>query len=177
MKKCQQPKEYATFEKEFLLDIEATIAAMEDVCPVAENKSLKSCPVFTTHNIAHINYANINSLTSLTDFINIEDVPSNAFKSNDEFESDFRMDMRDFYIEKAINLKQWIFLAKKLLENTRAKSVFYFFSPFLVHFCSGHQLKWFHIFYEECIHVKTVIRTWPANKMRFMKCPSVEEYL
>ena len=34
VKKCQQPKEYASFEKEFLLDIEATIAAMDDVCPV-----------------------------------------------------------------------------------------------------------------------------------------------
>ena len=93
------------------------------------------------------------------------------------FESDFRMEMRDFFLEKAVNMKQWIFLAKKLLDNTHAKSVFYFFSPFLVHFCSGPQLKWFHIFYEECMHVKTVIRTWPASKMEFMKCPSVEEYL
>ena len=93
------------------------------------------------------------------------------------FESNFRMEMRDFFLEKAINLKQWIFLAKKLLDNTRAKSVFYFFSPFLIHFCSGHQLKWFHILNEECMHVKTVIRAWPANKMEFMKCPSVKEYL
>ena len=61
VKKCQQPKEYSNFEKEFLLDIEATIAAIEDVCPVAKMKSLKSCLVFTTHNMSHINYGNINS--------------------------------------------------------------------------------------------------------------------
>ena len=93
------------------------------------------------------------------------------------FERDFIMEMKDFFLEKAINLKQWIFLAHKLLDNAHAKSVFYFFSPFLVHFCSVHHLKWFHIFYEECLHVRTVIRTWPVTKMQFMKCPSVEEYL
>ena len=87
------------------------------------------------------------------DFIN-----SDCDKGLDKcFENGLRMEMRDFYIEKAINMKQWIFLAKKLLDNTHAKSVFYFFSPFLIHFCSGHQLKWFHIFYEECMHVNTGI--------------------
>ena len=40
VKKCQQAKEYTTFEKEFLLDIKATVEAMEDVCPVAKKKSL-----------------------------------------------------------------------------------------------------------------------------------------
>ena len=84
---------------------------------------------------------------------------------------------RQMKMSKQINLKQWIFLAKKLLDNTPAKSVLYFFSPFLVHFCSGHQLKWFQMFYEECMHVKTFIRKWPVIKMEFMKCPSVQEYL
>ena len=65
----------------------ATIATMEDVCPVAKKKSLKSCLVFTTHNMSHINYGNITSLTNLTAFINTEDVPSNTFNSNDEFEA------------------------------------------------------------------------------------------
>jgi hypothetical protein len=83
VKKCQQPKEYDSFEKEFLLDIEATIAAMEDVCPVAKKTSLKSCPVFTKHNMSYINYVNINSLTNLTAFANTKDVLSNAFNSND----------------------------------------------------------------------------------------------
>ena len=93
------------------------------------------------------------------------------------FESEFIMEMNDFFLEKAIILKQWIFLAHKLLDNAHGKSVFYFFSPFLVHFCSVHHLQWFHIFYEECLHVKTVIRTWPVSKMEFMKCPGVEDYL
>ena len=87
VKKCQQPKEYASFGKEFLLDIEATILAMEDVCPVAKNKSLKSCPVFTTNDMSHMNYGNINSLTNLTAFIKTEDVPSNALDFHDEFEA------------------------------------------------------------------------------------------
>ena len=90
---------------------------------------------------------------------------------------EFRVEMSDYFIEKAINIKQWIFLAQKLLNNTHAKSVFYFFSPFLIHFCPVHHLDWFHIFYEECLHVKTVIRTWPVTNMEFMKCPRVEEYL
>ena len=90
------------------------------------------------------------------------------------FERDFIMEMKDFFLEKAINLKQWIFLAHKLLDNAHAKSVFYFFSPFLVHFCSVHDLQWCHIFYEECLHV---MRTWPVTMMEFMKCTSVKEYL
>ena len=87
VKKCQQPKEYASFEKEFLLDIKATIAATEDVCPVAKKKSLKSCPVFTIHNMSSMNYININSLTNLTAFMKSEGIPSNEFNSNDEFEA------------------------------------------------------------------------------------------
>ena len=93
------------------------------------------------------------------------------------FDQEFIMKISDYIIEKAINIKQWLFLAQKLLDNANAKSVFYFFSPFLVHFCSVHHLQWFHIFYEECLHVKTVIRSWPLTKMEFMECPSVEEYL
>jgi hypothetical protein len=93
------------------------------------------------------------------------------------FEQESIMEINDFIIEKAINIKQWLFLAQKLLDEAHAKSVFYFFSPFLVQFCPVHHLQWFHIFYEECLHVKTVIKTWPVTKMEFMKCPSVEEYL
>ena len=93
------------------------------------------------------------------------------------FDQRFIIEMKDYFLEKAINIKQWIFLAQKLLDNAHAKSVFYFFSPFLVNFCPVHRLQWFHIFYEECLHVKTVIRTWPVSKMEFMKCPGVEEYL
>ena len=76
-----------------------------------------------------------------------------------------------------LELLQWIILARKLLDNSYSKSVFYFFSPFLVHFCSVHDLKWYHIFYEECIHVKTVTDKWPVSKMGFMECPIVREYL
>ena len=93
------------------------------------------------------------------------------------FKKDFILETKDFFMEKAINLKQWIFLAHKLLDNTQAKSVFYFFSPFLVNFCTGQKLSWFHIFYEECMHVKTVLKKWPVEEMVFMKCPSVQEYL
>ena len=52
------------------------------------------------------------------------------------FDKKFQIEMKDFYLEKAIQLKQWITLAHKLLDNSHSKSVFYFFSPFLVHFCS-----------------------------------------
>ena len=93
------------------------------------------------------------------------------------FNQEFIVEIKDYCIEKSINLKQWIFLAQKLLDNAHAKSVFYFFSPFLVQFCPVHHLQWSHIFYEECLHVKTVIRTWPVTKIEFMKCPSVQEYL
>ena len=48
VRKCQKSKEYKRFVEEFLIDIRATIAAMEEVCPVAKKKSLKSCPVFAT---------------------------------------------------------------------------------------------------------------------------------
>ena len=54
---------------------------------MAKKKSLKSCPVFSTHNMSNINYVNINSLTNLTAFIKTEDVPSNALDFNDEFEA------------------------------------------------------------------------------------------
>ena len=46
VKECQKANEYKRFGEEFLIDIRATIAAMEVVCPVAQKKSLKSCPVF-----------------------------------------------------------------------------------------------------------------------------------
>ena len=96
------------------------------------------------------------------------------------FESEFIVNIEDFFIEKAIQLKQWIFLAKKLLESSNANSVFYFFSPFLINFCSSHKLKWLaltDIFYEECMHVKSVIKKWPIRKMKFLRCPSIKEYL
>ena len=44
---CQNPREYNSFVEEFLIDIRATIAAMEDVCPIVKQKSLKVCPVLT----------------------------------------------------------------------------------------------------------------------------------
>ena len=47
VKNCQHPREYNSFADEFLIDIRATIAAMEDVCPIAKHKSLKDCPVLT----------------------------------------------------------------------------------------------------------------------------------
>ena len=43
LKECQHPKDYKSFVEEFLIDIKATIAAMEDVCPKAKKKSLKDC--------------------------------------------------------------------------------------------------------------------------------------
>lgn len=93
------------------------------------------------------------------------------------FKRDYRQKFEDFFLEKAIQFKQWIFLANKLLDSNHAKSVFYFFSPFLVHFCSSNNLQWFHIFYEECMHVKNVTAQWPVSKMEFMHCPSIKEYL
>ena len=69
------------------------------------------------------------------------------------FEEKFSAEMKDFFIERAIQFKQWMIFAKKLLDISHAKSVFYFFSPFLLQFCLMNELKWYHIFYEECLHV------------------------
>ena len=69
----------------------------------------------------------------------------------------FSAEMKDFFLERAIQFKQWMVLAKKLLDITHAKSVFYFFSPFLLQFCLMNELKWYHIFYEECLHVKRLV--------------------
>ena len=63
------------------------LPAMEDVCPVAKKKSLKSCPVFTKHNMSHLNYGNINSLTNLKAFTNTVDVPLNTINSNNVLEN------------------------------------------------------------------------------------------
>ena len=70
------------------------------------------------------------------------------------YSQQFSAEMKDFFLERAIQFKQWMVLAKKLLDITHAKSVFYFFSPFLLQFCLMNELKWYHIFYEECLHVK-----------------------
>ena len=70
----------------------------------------------------------------------------------------FSAEMKDFFLERAIQFKQWMVLAKKLLDITHAKSVFYFFSPFLLQFCLMNELKWYHIFYEECLHVKRLVK-------------------
>lgn len=69
------------------------------------------------------------------------------------YSQEFILEWRDFYIERAIQFKQWMIYAKKMLDNSHAKSVFYFFSPFLLQFCLMNELKWYHIFYEECLHV------------------------
>ena len=69
------------------------------------------------------------------------------------FEKKFSAEMEEFFVERAIQFKQWMIFAKKLLDIHHAKSVFYFFSPFLLQFCLMNELKWYHIFYEECLHV------------------------
>ena len=94
------------------------------------------------------------------------------------FQDEFVLKMEDFYMEKAINIKKWIFLAQKLLEDDHAKSVFYFFSPFLVRFCGvTAELEWEDIFYEECLHVRSILQRWPAGSMMFLQCPSIDDYL
>ena len=75
-----------------------------------------------------------------------------TFGISDCDKEEFIIKMKNYFLEKATNLKQCIFLAKKLLDNAHSKSVFYFFCPFQVHFCSVQHLQWFHKFYEECLH-------------------------
>ena len=75
---CQQPKEYARFGEEFLIDIRATIAAMEEVCPVAQKKSLKMCPVFGSENIPNRSYATASYLQNITFSIASTDVTNNT---------------------------------------------------------------------------------------------------
>ena len=51
LESCHHPREYKSFVEEFLIDIRATVAAMEAVCPVAKHKSLKDCPVLRDNEI------------------------------------------------------------------------------------------------------------------------------
>lgn len=46
------------------------------------------------------------------------------------FSDQHALELTDFYIERAIQFKQWMVFAKKMLDNSHARSVFYFFSPF-----------------------------------------------
>ena len=77
VKECQQPAEYESFEEEFLIDIKATIAAMEEACPVAQTKSLKSCPVFGMKDMLDMDNVIVNSLKGIRVFINNTDVHEN----------------------------------------------------------------------------------------------------
>ena len=88
VKECQQPAEYERFEEEFLTDIKATIAAMEEVCPVAQKKSLKTCPVFDTFNMAAVNNVVLHSGKTTPVIVNDADENStkNTFNANDDYE-------------------------------------------------------------------------------------------
>ena len=122
-------------------------------------------------------------LTNLARETTCENIMGLNWKCNKEiikcFGLDFATKMSDFYLEKAIQLAQWLFLAEKLLHRSHAKSVFYFFSPFLVQFCSDSKskLSWSDIFYEECLHLQQVLEMWPLDQIELRRCPSVIEYL
>ena len=43
LRECLTEREYKTFIDEFLIDIRATVIAMEDVCPIAKKNTLGEC--------------------------------------------------------------------------------------------------------------------------------------
>ena len=43
LRECLTEKEYTNFIDEFLIDIRATVIAMEDVCPIAKKNTLGEC--------------------------------------------------------------------------------------------------------------------------------------
>ena len=47
------------------MDIRATIAAMEDVCPIAKHKSLKDCPVLSEKDKSNKDHANLITFPTL----------------------------------------------------------------------------------------------------------------
>ena len=78
LKNCQPPKEYQSFVDEFLIDIRATIATMEDVCPIAKDKSLKDCPVFSGNENPDLNYVHLISLSNITMVNQIEEADNKS---------------------------------------------------------------------------------------------------
>jgi len=91
---------------------------------------------------------------------------------------DYIGSMRKYFHEKAIYYKWWLILSKKLLGDPLSESVFYFFSPFLLQYCSeAGRISSGQEYFNECMHVKAITRKWPLHKMGFSACPSVSFYL
>ena len=63
--------------------------------------------------------------------------------------------MAKFFLEKAIFYKWWLELSNRLLSHPLSESVFYFFSPFLLQFCSeAGRITSGQRYFNECMHVK-----------------------
>ena len=63
--------------------------------------------------------------------------------------------MRKYFHEKAIYYKWWLILSKKLLGDPLSESVFYFFSPFLLQYCSeAGRISSGQEYFNDCMHVK-----------------------
>ena len=68
---------------------------------------------------------------------------------------DYVGSMRKYFHEKAIYYKYWLILSKKLLGDPLSESVFYFFSPFLLQYCSEvGRITSGQEYFNECMHVK-----------------------
>ena len=68
---------------------------------------------------------------------------------------DYIGSMRKYFHEKAIYYKWWLILSKKLLGDPLSESVFYFFSPFLLQYCSeAGRISSGQEYFNECMHVK-----------------------
>ena len=89
------------------------------------------------------------------------------------FSQDFVRNFSDFYISKAMSIKQWNVLSHKILGTEEANSVFYFFSPFIIQFCSSRLSFETRAFVKECKHVRKILKRWPPIKMNFMKCSTI----
>ena len=74
---------------------------------------------------------------------------------------DYMETMRKYFHEKALYYKWWLILSKRLLSDPLSESVFYFFSPFLLQFCSeAGRLSSGQEYFNECMHVKVTRMFW-----------------
>ena len=75
--------------------------------------------------------------------------------------ADYIGSMRKYFHEKAIYYKWWLILSKKLLGDPLSESVFYFFSPFLLQYCSeAGRISSGQEYFNECMHVKVRSLYW-----------------
>ena len=95
LKNCQHPREYNSFVQEFLIDIRATVAAMEDVCPIAKHKSLKDCPVLSDHDNSKTSQLSFKTFSTLVNEMKEEDTELRNSDTKDDIGAEIKEHTED----------------------------------------------------------------------------------